>query len=138
MSPSWPVLSLVAGRPGDLSRFQLRRAELGDGERDQDPRRRPVHSPAQRRGLTSVSDIEYLYRRAMARTELLKGTLDLMILRTLELETRHGLGVAERLAQLTRGTFSVRPGSLFPALHRLEGEGLIRGEWTVNDQGRRI
>jgi transcriptional regulator len=74
----------------------------------------------------------------MPRTELLRGTLDLMILRALELESRHGLGVAERLEQLTRGTFSVRPGSLFPALHRLEGEGLIRGEWTVNEQGRRI
>ena len=74
----------------------------------------------------------------MARTELLKGTLDLLILRTLELEARHGLGVAERLEQVTGGTFSVRPGSLFPALHRLEGEGLIDGQWTVNADGRRI
>ena len=74
----------------------------------------------------------------MARTELLKGTLDLLILRTLELESRHGLGVAERLEQITNGTFSVRPGSLFPALHRLEAEGLIAGTWTVNDNGRRI
>jgi len=74
----------------------------------------------------------------MARTELLKGTLDLLILRTLELEPRHGLGVAERLEQITRGTFRVKPGSLFPALHRLEGEGLIAGDWTTNDQGRRI
>ena len=74
----------------------------------------------------------------MGRTELLKGTLDLLILRTLELEPRHGLGVADRLEQITRGTFSVKPGSLFPALHRLEESGLVKGEWTVNDQGRRI
>jgi len=74
----------------------------------------------------------------MARTELLKGTLDLLILRTLELEPRHGLGVAERLEQITHGTFAVKPGSLFPALHRLEADGLVAGEWTVNDEGRRI
>ena len=53
------------------------------------------------------------------RTELLKGTLDLLILRTLALEPRHGMAIADRIAQITRGTFDVRPGSLFPALHRL-------------------
>jgi transcriptional regulator len=72
------------------------------------------------------------------RTELLKGTLDLLILRTLELEGRHGLGVAERIEQITRGTFSVKPGSLFPALHRLEENGYIEGEWTVSAEGRRV
>jgi PadR family transcriptional regulator len=72
------------------------------------------------------------------RTELLKGTLDLLILKTLDLEGRHGLGVAERIAQITRGTFSVKPGSLFPALHRLEQYGFIAGEWTASDQGRRV
>jgi len=74
----------------------------------------------------------------MPRTELLKGTLDLLILRTLELEPRHGFSIAERLEQVTRGTFCVRPGSLFPGLHRLEGEGLIRGAWSADDRGRRI
>ena len=72
------------------------------------------------------------------RTELLKGTLDLLILKTLELEGRHGLGVAERMEQITRGAFSVKPGSLFPALHRLEQSGFIAGEWTANDEGRRV
>jgi len=70
-------------------------------------------------------------------TELLKGTLDLLILRTLELEPRHGLGVADRIAQITGGTFAVKPGSLFPALHRLEQEGFIEGDWAKSDQGRR-
>jgi PadR family transcriptional regulator PadR len=72
------------------------------------------------------------------RTELLKGTLDLLILKTLDLEARHGAGVAERMEQITGGTFNVKPGSLFPALHRLEEYGFIKGEWTASDEGRRI
>lgn len=68
--------------------------------------------------------------------DLVKGTLGLLILRTLELEPRHGVAVADRIAQVTRGTFRVKAGSLFPALHRLEQDGLIDGEWTVAD-GRR-
>lgn len=71
-------------------------------------------------------------------TELLKGTLGLLILRTLELEPRHGVAIADRIEQITKGTFSVKPGSLFPALHRLEQEGYIAGEWTLTDAGRRI
>jgi len=74
----------------------------------------------------------------MARqTELLKGTLDLLILRSLELEAKHGLGIAERIEQVTRGTFVVKPGSLFPALHRLEARGFIEGEWSSSPAGRR-
>ncbi len=74
----------------------------------------------------------------MARqTELLKGTLDLLILRSLELDSRHGLGIAERIEQVTRGTFIVKPGSLFPALHRLERQGFIDGEWTLSPAGKR-
>lgn len=67
----------------------------------------------------------------------LKGTVDLLILRTLELEPRHGVGVADRIEQLTRGAFSLGPGSLFPALHRLEARGWIRGEWSRTGDGRR-
>ena len=69
--------------------------------------------------------------------ELLKGTLDLLILKTLELEPRHGVAVADRIAQITRGTFAVKAGSLFPALHRLEQEGFLEGEWGTTEQGRR-
>jgi PadR family transcriptional regulator, regulatory protein PadR len=71
-------------------------------------------------------------------TEILKGTLGLLILRTLELEPRHGVAIADRIEQITRGTFTVKAGSLFPALHRLEQEGFIAGEWTVTGAGRRI
>ena len=72
------------------------------------------------------------------RTELLKGTLDLLILRTLALEPRHALALAERIEQITRGTFVVKPGSLFPALHRLEQEGSISGEWGESESGYRV
>ncbi len=71
-------------------------------------------------------------------TEILKGTLGLLILRTLELEPRHGVAIADRIAQITRGTFDVKAGSLFPALHRLEQEGFIAGEWSLTDAGRRV
>jgi len=72
------------------------------------------------------------------RTELLKGTLDLLILRTLALEPRHGLAIAERIAQITNGTFVVKAGSLFPALHRLEQEGFIAGSWGESESGHRV
>ncbi len=71
-------------------------------------------------------------------TRLLKGTLDLLILKTLALQARHGLGIADRIAQITQGTFTVKPGSLFPALHRLEAEQFIEGKWEVSEQGYRV
>lgn len=69
--------------------------------------------------------------------ELMKGTLDLLVLKTLELEPRHGVGVADRIQQISGGTFVVKPGSLFPALHRLEQDGSITGEWSQTPEGRR-
>ena len=71
-------------------------------------------------------------------TELLKGTLDLLILRTLELTPLHGAAIAERIAQTTRGTFQIKAGSLFPALHRLEQEGWLDGAWETSPDGRRV
>jgi PadR family transcriptional regulator PadR len=58
-------------------------------------------------------------------TELLQGTLDMLILKALALGPLHGLGVSRRIEQVTRGTFQVKPGSLFPALHRMEEEGWL-------------
>jgi transcriptional regulator len=72
------------------------------------------------------------------KTELLRGTLDLLILRTLEAEALHGIAIADRIKQATRGTFDVQAGSLFPALHRLEQEGSILGEWKTSAEGRRV
>lgn len=70
--------------------------------------------------------------------ELLKGTLDLLILRTLNLRPMHGSAIADRIAQVTNGTFQVKAGSLFPALHRLEQEGWIQGGWVESAEGRRV
>ena len=64
-------------------------------------------------------------------------TLDLLVLKTIAVEKRHGLGVADRIGQITRGTLQIRPGSLFPALHRLEQEGYIAGEWSITPAGHR-
>ncbi len=71
------------------------------------------------------------------RSELLQGTLDLLVLKTLSLEPMHGLGVSKRLEQVTRGRFQVNPGSFFPALHRMEQEGWIRGKWGRSENNRR-
>jgi transcriptional regulator len=72
------------------------------------------------------------------RTALLKGTLALLILRTLALQPLHGLAIADRIQQASGGAFRVPAGSLFPALHKLEEGSWIRGEWTVTGDGRRI
>lgn len=74
----------------------------------------------------------------MAQTTLLQGTLDLLILRTLALGPLHGVGIADRIAVVTRGTFTVKAGSLFPALHRLEAEGWVSGAWGESPIGRRV
>jgi len=71
------------------------------------------------------------------RAELLRGTLDMLILKTLSLEPLHGLGISRRIEQITDRVFRVQPGSLFPALHRLEQEGWIRGRWGESENRRR-
>jgi PadR family transcriptional regulator len=73
----------------------------------------------------------------MPPSTLLQGTLDLLILRTLALGPLHGVAIADRIKQVTRGTFEVKAGSLFPALHRLEAEGRVRGTWGTAPTGRR-
>ena len=74
---------------------------------------------------------------APEKSDLLRGTLDLMILRTLALEPLHGYGIAKRLEQITDGVFEVKAGSLFPALSRLSRDGWIQGDWGVSDNNRR-
>jgi transcriptional regulator len=68
---------------------------------------------------------------------LVQGTLYMLILKTLDLEPMHGYGIGVRLAQISKGVFQVNAGSLFPALRRLERDGLIRGEWRVTENNRR-
>jgi PadR family transcriptional regulator, regulatory protein PadR len=71
------------------------------------------------------------------KTDLLRGTLDLLILKVLTLEPMHGLGVSRRLEQITGGVFQVQAGTLFPALHRLEQKGHILGEWRESENNRK-
>ena len=71
------------------------------------------------------------------RTELLQGTLDLLILKAVTLGTNHGLGIARRIEQITQGAFQVKPGSLFPALHRLEEHGFLKAEWGESENNRK-
>ena len=71
------------------------------------------------------------------KADLLRGTLDLLILKTLTLEPMHGLGISRRIEQTTQGVFQVQAGSLFPALKRLEQEGWIEGEWGESENNRR-
>jgi PadR family transcriptional regulator, regulatory protein PadR len=70
-------------------------------------------------------------------TTLLQGTLDLLILRSLVAGEKHGLGISRRIQQITGGTFIVKPGSLFPALHRMEEEGWISAFWGDSENNRR-
>jgi PadR family transcriptional regulator PadR len=70
-------------------------------------------------------------------TPLLQGTLDLLILKSLALQEMHGLGIARRVGQITSETFQVKPGSLFPALHRMEQEGWLTSTWGESENNRR-
>ncbi len=70
-------------------------------------------------------------------SDLVQGTLHMLILRTLALEPMHGYGIGMRLEQISKGVFRVNAGSLFPALRRLERDGLIAGDWRVTENNRR-
>jgi transcriptional regulator len=74
---------------------------------------------------------------ADAKATVLQGTLDLLILKAVSSGELHGLGVSRRIEQITRGTFSVQPGSLFPALHRLEEPGALSSTWQPSENNRR-
>ncbi len=71
------------------------------------------------------------------RSDLLQGTLDLLILTAVSLQPLHGLGISRRIEQVTRGAFQVKPGSLFPALHRLEEKGWLRSAWGESENRRK-
>lgn len=71
------------------------------------------------------------------RSDLLQGTLDLLILKALTLGPLHGWGVSKRIREMSRDILEVNQGSLYPALHRLEDRGMITPEWRTSDEGRR-
>ena len=74
---------------------------------------------------------------AQKQTNLLQGTLDLLILRALRAGELHGLGISRRIEQITQGTFQVKPGSLFPALHRMEEAGWLGSSWGESENRRK-
>ncbi|MEX2374253.1 MAG: PadR family transcriptional regulator [Dehalococcoidia bacterium] len=71
------------------------------------------------------------------RSELLQGTLELLVLKTLSLEPMHGWGIAQRLEQMSRGIFAVNQGSLYPALQRMKRKGWISSDWRTTENNRR-
>lgn len=71
------------------------------------------------------------------RADLLRGTLDLLVLKALSLEALHGVGISRRITQITKGAFQVSFGSLFPSLHRMEEKGWVEAEWRSSDNNRR-
>ena len=71
------------------------------------------------------------------RTDLLRGTLDLLVLKALSLEPLHGVGISRRITQITKGAYQVSFGSLFPTLHRMEEKGWVEAEWRSSDNNRR-
>jgi PadR family transcriptional regulator, regulatory protein PadR len=73
----------------------------------------------------------------MPETELLQGTLDLLILKSLALQPLHGMGISRRISQITNEAFDVKAGSLFPALHRMEQAGWLASEWGESETKRR-
>lgn len=70
-------------------------------------------------------------------TDALRGSLDLLVLKTLSLAPMHGWGISQRIQQLSKGTLEVNQGSLYPALQRMEKDGLITSEWDTTDNNRR-
>lgn len=81
--------------------------------------------------------LQTLCMKDRMKTDLLHGTLDLLILRALLLQPDHGVGITRRIRQITRNTFDVKPGSLFPALHRLEEKGWLSSQWGESENRRR-
>jgi PadR family transcriptional regulator, regulatory protein PadR len=70
-------------------------------------------------------------------SDLLQGTLDVLILKSLALQELHGMGISRRIAQMTNGSFDVKAGSLFPALHRMEEAGWLASRWGESETNRR-
>jgi len=111
------------GRPSPLCRFESRGSPHLDNQED-----RGVRFLLNVRGCVTVSEKS---------GELVQGTLDMLILKTVALEPMHGYGIAVRIEQVSKTVFRVNAGSLFVALQRLQRAGLIRGEWKDSENNRR-
>ena len=92
--------------------------------------------------MDTPSSVDYLHKRGVDShsmgkpSDLVQGTLDLLILKTISLEPQHGWAIAKRIQQISNEVLQVQQGSLYPALHRLEQQGWIRAKWAESDSGR--
>jgi transcriptional regulator len=84
-----------------------------------------------------LSDVDKTEEDTLAKLDLLQGTLDLLILKTLALGPQHGWGISQRIQQISENVLRVNQGSLYPALQRLEKQGLITSDWDTTDNNRR-
>ena len=75
---------------------------------------------------------------ARAKADLLQGTLDMLVLKTLALGPMHGWGISQRLQQISKDVLRINQGSLYPALHRLARKGWIKADWAVSEKGQRV
>ena len=85
-------------------------------------------------------ETSYVYRKetvAKERSDVMQGTLDMLVLRALQLEPMHGWGITERIEQWSEQVLQLGQGTLYPALYRLERQGFVRSEWQVTDNNRR-
>ena len=147
--PDVHIVSRRRRTPTGSEVFVMRRGMPPGTIRDSHRRRVPTppgdHSPLDHHILTTkwsgriVGEVPRLRRPAMdtARTDVIQGTLDMLILKTLSLQPMHGFGIARRIEQITRGVFKVNPGSLLTALQRLERSGWLDAEWRQSENGRR-
>ena len=87
--------------------------------------------------LTIKMNSPMIPRMAEARTDVVQGTLDMLILKSVSLEPMHGFGITRRIEQVSRSVFRVNPGSLLVALQRLERDGLVKAEWRTTEHNRR-
>jgi transcriptional regulator len=94
-----------------------------------------VHSPVD--GYTSADSAPNLTVPPRLHTDALRGSLDLLVLKTLSLQPMHGWGISQRIQQISDGVLEVNQGSLYPALQRLEKQGLIASDWGTTDNNRR-
>ena len=96
---------------------------------------RPCHGVDRRHQDPILSNNDTMPRQTIP--DLLPGTLDLLILRTLQTDVMHGWAISERIQQISRDVLQINQGSLYPALHRLEHQGWIEAEWRISELGRR-
>jgi PadR family transcriptional regulator PadR len=121
-----------------LNRSEQRRHLVPISKPDILPRHQSLQPDPRGKGAYNGASSREVQLARKQKTELLRGTLDLLILRVLQLEPLHGVAIADRIRQVTSGTFDIRAGTLFPALHRLEQDALVVGQWTTNESERRI